>query len=131
MKRSYKKVLEGVRQHSPLLTFAELGMSPAETKQGIVDLLSPHFTNQSILNELAVEVLAPEAVNFAKIENDAWARAMFENVLNEYRQAFAFDRAASLNGSAKWESKIQHGLSEYWSGFHLEVDKGELPLEEF
>jgi len=131
MKPSYKKVLDGVRQYSPLLSFAEQGMSPAEIKQWIIDLLSPHFTNQSVLNELAIGVLVPEAVNVAKIDNDAWAKVMFMNVLNEYRQAMTSDKNACFEGSAKWESKIQHGISEYWSGFHLEVDKGELPLGEF
>jgi ribosomal protein L25 (general stress protein Ctc) len=131
MKRSYKKVLDGVRQFSPLLSFAEQGMSPAEIKQSIIDLLSPYFTNQSVLNDLAIEVLVPEAVNVSKIENDAWAKVMFTNVLSEYRQAMSSDKNACFEGSAKWESKIQHGVSEYWSGFHLEIDKSELPLEEF
>jgi hypothetical protein len=131
MNRSYKKVLDGVRQHSPLLSFAEQGMSPTQVKQAIVDLLSPYFTDQKILNELAVELLVPDAVNVSKIENDAWARAMFTNVLNEYRHAAASDRNACFETCANWEGKIQHGISEYWSGFYLEIDKGELPLEEF
>jgi hypothetical protein len=131
MKRSYKKVLDGVRQYSPLLSFTEQGMSLAEIKQSIIDLLSLYFTNLNILNEMAVEFLAPEAVNVAKIENDGWAKAMFTNVLNEYRRAMTLDSNACFEGSVKWENKIQHGLSEYWSGFYLEVDKAELPLEEF
>jgi len=131
MKPSYKKVLDSARKYSPLLSFAEQGMSPGEIKQWIIDLLSPHFANQSVLNELAIGVLAPEAVNVAKINNDAWAKVMFANVLNEYRQAMASDKNACLEGCVKWEGKIQQGLTEYWSGFHLEVDKAELPLEEF
>lgn len=131
MKLSHKRVLDGVRRSSPLLSFAEQGMSPHEVKLSIVSLLSPYFANKDILNELAVDVLVAEAVNVSKIENDAWAKAMFSHVLNEYRQAVACDKTACFEGFAHWESKIQQGLSEYWSGFHLEVDKAELPLEEF
>lgn len=131
MKPQHKKVLDSARKYSPLLSFAEQGMSSGEIKQWIIDLLSPHFANQSILNELAVGVLAPDAINVTKINNDAWAKGMFANVLNEYRQAMVSDKNACLEGCAKWEGKIQQGLTEYWSGFHLEVDKAELPLEEF
>src|SRR5688572_4841461 len=114
MKHSYRKVLDGVRQFSGLLSFAEQGISPDEIKQSIIDLLSPYFTNQTILNEFAITVLVPEAVNLAKIENDAWAKTMFTNVLNDYRQALASDKSACFESFAKWESSIQHGLSEYW-----------------
>lgn len=131
MKRSYKKALDGVRQSSPLLTFIEQGMSPAEIKEGIIDLLSPHFTNQKNLEEMAVSVLVPEAVSLFRIEDDAWERAMFTRVLGEYQQALALDKNACLEGCASWESKVHHGVSEHWSGFYLEVDKKELLLEEF
>jgi len=131
MKRSYKKVLDGVRQYSPLLSFAEQGLSPIQIKQGIVDLLSPYFIDQKILNKLSVELLAPEAVNVSKIENDVWAKAMFMNILNEYRQAAVSDKNICFESCANWEVKIQHGISEYWSGFYLETDKSELPLEDF
>lgn len=131
MKHSYKKVLDSVRQSSPLLTFIEQGMSPADIKEGIIELLSPHFTNQNNLQEMALSVLVPEAISLFRIEDDAWARAMFTNVLGEYRQALALDKNACLDGCASWESKVHHGVSEHWSGFYLEVDKKDLLLEEF
>lgn len=131
MEHSYKKVLDAVRQHSPLLHFTEHGMTPNQIKQGIVELLSPHFTNQDVLNQLAIELLVADAVNILKFEGDAWALAMFANILDEYRQAAALDKNACFEGCASWEGRIQHGLSEYWSGFYLEADKDDLPLEEF
>lgn len=131
MKRTYKKALDGVRQKTPMLAFAEHGMSPDEIKQGIIDLLSPYFMNQSILKEMAIPVLAPEAINLSKIEDDSWAKGMFTNILNEYRQAAALDKDMCFEGCAKWESQIQHGISEYWSGLYLEVDKSDLNLEDF
>ena len=131
MKRTYKKALDGVRQKTPLLAFAEHGMSPDEIKQGIIDLLSPYFTNQGILEEMAIPVLAPEAVNVSRIEDDSWAKGMFTNILNEYRQAAALDIDMCFEGCAEWESQIQHGISEYWSGLYLEVDKSDLNLEDF
>lgn len=132
IRKADKKVLEGVRKHSPLLAFAEeFDMSPGEVKDSIIDLLSPYFTNHEILRRFAIDVLPPEAVNVSKILADPWAREMFVTVLNDYRGAFASNTDACLESFANWENEIQTGLSEYWSAFHLEVGKQDLSLEEF
>jgi hypothetical protein len=131
MKRSFKKALDSGRKYNPLTFFIERGMSPGEIKEGIIELMSPYFTNQITLEQMAVTVLAPEAINLLKIEDDAWAKAMFTNVLGEYRQAAVSDKTACFEGSANWEAKILHGASEHWSAFYLHADLRELQLEEF
>lgn len=131
MKRSYKKALDTVRQYNPITFFIEQGMSPDEIKEGFIDLMSPYFTNRSILEQMAVNALAPEAINLLKIEDDAWAKSMFTNVLDEYRRAAALDKDACFKGCASWQGKVLHGVSEHWSGFYLNIDVRELQLEEF
>lgn len=131
MESHLKKVLSGVRQHSPLLTFVELGLSPADVKKSIIELLSPYFTDQSVLEKFAVTVLPPEAVSVSKILPDSWAEEMFVTILADYRAALYINNHACLESSAEWETDIQHGISEYWSAFHLEIDKDKLSLEEF
>ena len=103
MQDSLNKVLAGVRRHSPLLTFVELGLTPEEIKKSIIDLLSPYFTNHSILQKWAVEVLPPEAVSVGKILADPWAEQMLVTVLSEYRASLLSNEEDCFTSSATWE----------------------------
>jgi hypothetical protein len=109
----------------------ESGMSPDEMKQSIVDILEPFFYNQDILTEMALSALVPEAVNFAKLQNDDWAYDMFQHCLNVHHSAYIRSSDASLAACAFWEEPIWHGLSTYWNVFRLEVPKDDLELEVF
>lgn len=126
-----QKIAAGIRQFSPLLQMAEMGMAPDEIKQAVIQELSPFFRNQDILLELALPSLVPEAVNLAKLEADPWAFGMFQHCLDVHRSAQVVAGEDSLRACASGEPAAQQGLSEYWNAFNLEVPKDDLALEEF
>jgi hypothetical protein len=131
MNRFQAKMLQSVRQFSHLLDLAECGLSPSEVKRAIIETLSPYFEHQNVLHDLAVEVLAPEAVNAQRIEHDPWVKMILLHVLQIYRAAAIADEEACFRGIASWQQEIYQGLSEFCSLFYLELDKSDLPLDEF
>lgn len=128
MSRSYDKILEEVRNR--LLTAAE-EISPEQHKQFIVYLLSPYFVNQDILNEFAVDLLAPEAVNLVGINDDPWTKEMFSKVLREHQTAAKLNSTSCFAGCASWDAKIRHASSKYVSAINLNVDLEGLSLEDY
>ena len=113
-----------------MLTLAELGLAPEEVKQGIIEVLTPYFEHKEVLQDSATGILAPEAVNVMKFSNDPVAYRAFENVLNMYRTAASTDEEACWKCCAESENDILRGISEFWSLFFLEADKGDLPTDE-
>lgn len=126
-----RDVLLGVRHFSPLLQMRETGMSATEMKEMVIDLLEPYFSNQGILEQFALSLLVPEAVNLMRLQADPWALEMYHHCLEVHHSALAVAGDESLRACAQWEPAIQRALSEFWSMFHLEVPKSDLPLEEF
>jgi hypothetical protein len=128
MSRSYDKILDEVRNR--LLPLAG-DISPEQYKQVIVHLLSPHFINQDILNEFAIDFLAPEAVNLARINDDPWTREMFSKVLIEHQTAANLNNIFCFEGCANWHTEIRHASSKYVSAINLNVDLERLSLEDY
>jgi len=129
MSHSYDRVLKEVRD--TLLPLLEEGISLDEQKQVIVYLLSPYFVNQDILNEFAVDSLAPEAVNLVRINDNAWTKKMFPKVLAEYQTAVNLNSTSCFAGCASWHNEIRHASSEYVSAMNLNVDLTGLSLEDY
>jgi hypothetical protein len=123
--------LQSVRQFTNLLDLAEAGVSPGEIKQAVISVLSPYFAKRDMLHDLAIERLVPEAINAQRITADPWAHQMALGVLEIYRNAFRTDQEAALRGVAAYHPEIGRGISEFYTLFHLDRDKTDLPLEEF
>ncbi len=109
----------------------EAGLSPAEIKTSIIELLSPYFKDQALLKEYAVELLPGEAFRVARIKKESWTAQAFDNVSSIYREAEAANPVACYKACAESEKDVLAAASNHWSQLYLEIDKAELPLEEF
>jgi hypothetical protein len=127
----WRKVIAGVREFSPLIQMAEMGMSPERIKHTVVETLQPFFENQRIVAELAVPALVGEAVNAWVLERDPWALNLCRECVELHRRAQHVAGDESLRACAIWEPAICHGLREHWSAFHLQVPLDNLAIEEF
>jgi hypothetical protein len=125
------RVLASVRMFSSPLDLLKAGFTVAEVKEAIITILQPYFENQSILKELAVSVLVPEAMSLTRLEQHPLAFSGYRRCLDIYRSAHAVGGSDSLKSCASWEKDIQKGLSQYWSSFQLESSLSSLELEEF
>jgi len=109
----------------------EAGFSPSQIKELIVSVLEPYFRNKVELTESAINVLAGEAFRVIRIRQQGWTESAFEHVTRVYRAAESLDAAACYNACAESEKAVLAAASDHWSLFYLEVDKADLPLEEF
>ncbi|WP_435628518.1 hypothetical protein [Candidatus Ferrigenium straubiae] len=130
--RNFKaQIIDSGASQNPFLAMAEAGVQPEEIKQFVIDTLLPYFENRDILEEFAIDVLAPEVVNIYKTKQNPTIEAGFHFVLQLYRRAKLSDGNASLNACADAEGDISAGLAHYWSCMYLEQEKAELEIHEF
>jgi len=127
----FGKLLSSIREHTSLFDVFGSGATPDDIKQGVVDSLSPYFTNQTILDEMAVNVLMGDAIEFVRISQNQAIFELFEYALQAHQQARARNLGECLRACADWLPAIYEGLSIYWNQLHLELDKDMLDLEEF
>ncbi|MEA2559925.1 MAG: hypothetical protein QOH06_1429 [Acidobacteriota bacterium] len=130
MRNFREKILVHGSALNPLLAMAEAGISPAEIKAFVIEKLSPYFLDRSILEELAIDVLAAQAVNVSRVKADPWADSAFLHVLNVYRQAESRDSEATYRACAESEPSVAASLADYWSALYLEQPKFGLDLSE-
>jgi hypothetical protein len=131
MDQDYKRVLSGIREHSPLHDLAEKGAAPQDVKAVLFGFLSPYLSNPDTLERFGLAVLVPDAVVVARIQQDPWADRMLRTLLYAHRHAAKVDERAAFAAYGDWEADVQRGLSHWWSGYYLESDKSRLPLYEF
>ena len=131
MKQFREKILSSGSALNPLLALAELGITPAEIKSFVIASLSPYFRNHEILEEFAIDILAPEVVNLTQVNANSWAKLAFTRIFDLYRRAESADAKASYRLCAESEPSIASSLSSYWSALYLEQPKRHLDLPEF
>jgi hypothetical protein len=125
------KLAESVRQTTPLVCWAEAGVSPDEVKNTLIQVLLPHFTNEDVLRSYGVEAIAPEAIRILKLQYDDWAYQAFRQCLSIYQSAAKANLAASVDACAQFYEDVVRGMADYWSIWALELDKSNLALEDF
>lgn len=124
------KFLNKGSEVNPFVAMAEMGVSPKEMKEFIIEVLSPYFENKSIVEQLSIELLGPEVVNLFNIRicDDEY---LLQYVLNIYREAKSINEELSFQACADSEQAINDGLSHYMSLYLMESSKSELGLHEF
>jgi hypothetical protein len=129
--KKYRKVISTIKGESPLLEMIQIGIRPEEIKEAVIESLNPYFDNKDILEQFAIEALVPESINLLKLQKDKWFFEMFKKVFSTYLSAKSKDSQDCYKSFALWQPQILQSLSEYWSIFHLEIDKCNLEIEEF
>jgi hypothetical protein len=109
----------------------EAGFSPSQIKELIVSVLDPYFRNKDTLTEFAINILAGEAFRVIRIRQQGWAECAFEHVARAYRAAESADATACYKACAESEESVLAAQSDHWSLLYLELDKADMPLEEF
>jgi hypothetical protein len=131
VKRFTESALRHAGRPNPLLSLVEEGYTPEQIKQGIIEALTPFFSNRDVLEEHAIETLAGEVVNLAFVRSDPRALSVFDHARELYAQAHLADAAAAHRCCAFFEPHVEAGVAEFWSLLYLEVPKADLDLPEF
>jgi len=63
----FQKLLTSVKDKTSLYKAFDDGFTPDDVKAGVVEILSPYFSNKGILDKMAVNYLMPEAILYARL----------------------------------------------------------------
>lgn len=126
----YDKILTDV-QKNPLLHMIEMGNTPDDIKEAVIDSLSPYFENEDILEKNAINLLVTESINLLKLKIHSWHFDYFKKCLLTFRSAKIKDSHASFESCAYWQNEIKQSVSEHWSSYYLEIPKNTLENEEY
>jgi hypothetical protein len=131
MKR-FHKILEGLKNKSPIPLLLENGYTPASIKVEIIDTFRPYFKNHSNLERFAIDSLVSDWINFLRlkikfpgIEKD------IEKVLTAYNHAKDKNCEKTIDILAKMTPLHLEAGNKYWSFLNLEVNKKDLDIYEF
>lgn len=115
----------------PFQEMAKAGIDSDEIKKQIIWLLNPFFENKNLLNDFALDSLAPEADNCRLLKKNPRYFELFESTLKIYRAAKKLDPEACYKTCAAMEFEVSDGLKHYWSTSYAEVSKNNLELSDF
>lgn len=130
--KKFKRILIGLKNKSPLPLLFENGYTPESIKKEIIEAFFTYFENKNILDEIAIKYLVPDWINlmrisitYPNIERDLLM------VLNNYKSAKKINKKRTIEILAGLSPMHIEAGNKFWSFLNLEVDKGELELEEF
>lgn len=131
MNNRTRHLIQGVRKFSPLLQAFEAGHSIDEIRTAVFEALEPEFQNPTILTRYGIDLLTVEATNINQIKLHPDAHDLYKTCM-QIRMSFLKrdpDRCAKV--CSDWEQEIGAGLHLYWNTARFEVNKDDLPLDEF
>ncbi|MDB4664401.1 hypothetical protein OAE63_00200 [bacterium] len=125
--KHFKRVLRETNRHSPFAQLASQGATSAQLKSAVVEILSPCIDDLSLLNDLAIERLVPEAIRYLGIRNEPWSKQVFEAFQLAYHSSFSTSPSECIAIFSDWGSRISAGESAFWSIYNLDEPKVDLP----
>jgi len=63
----FQKLLTSVKDKTSLYKAFHDGFTPDDVKAGVVEILSPYFSNKSTLDKMAVNYLMPHVIEYARL----------------------------------------------------------------
>lgn len=127
----YDRIIPSIKLKTPFFEMIQRGFNPEDIKEAVVEILSPYFENKSLVGHHAIDLLSPESVILARLQNNPLFLDGFENCLLIYRSAKATNSQSCFESFAWWQPQVILSLSKFWTILHLEVDKSNLEIEEF
>jgi hypothetical protein len=126
----YEKLIASMKNRTNLLELVKMGYTSEQIKNDIVTKLSPYFEDKNALLDCALELI-PAFASISRLESCPIYTKTILSCLDIFRSAKANNSESCFESMASYHSQINHSVSEYWSVFHLEIDKNTLGLDEF
>ena len=126
-----QRLIGDIYDQNPFFQAVAKGVPPGQIKADIVALLSPYVHDTRLLEELALEHLAPEAVRFAQLHRDEWAVRAFESVRPIYEASAQNSEVDCFGVFSEWQPDVAKGTSGFWSLYHLRDRSTDLPPEDW
>lgn len=131
MNEKTRYLTEGVRKFSPLLHAFEAGFTIEQVRAAVFEALHPEFRNSEVLSRYEIDLLTVEATNVSKLKLSPSSYELFRSCTNLRTSLLDLDRDGCARICSAWEQDIAAGLRFYWNSARLEVNKSDLPLDDF
>ncbi len=129
--KQFNKLIDRIRKDTQFEDVFKDGYTPEDIKQSVIEFLLPYFSNRDVLEHNAVDYLMSDAIALVKLSKNKLAFELFEYALSIHHLAYSQDLNNCVRTSIEWQPAIFDGLSLFWTQFHLEIDKQNLPDDEF
>lgn len=131
MNESTRHLAEGVRRFSAVLHAFEAGLTVDQLREVILETLRPEFQNQDALERYGIDLLTVEATNISNLRLKPKANDLYHACMSLRTSLLSKDHDRCAEVCSLWEQEIGAGLHLYWNSARLEVNKGDLSLDEF
>lgn len=130
--KKFQKILEGLKDKSPIPLLLENGYTPSTIKAEIIETFKPYFKNPSNLEKFAITFLVSDWINFLRISiKYPGVEKNIKNILDTYEQAKTRSYEDTMDVlSVLIPFHVESG-NKFWSFLNLEVDKKYLEIHEF
>lgn len=128
---NYEDLLKNLNTTDIYGRMIEFGYNSNDIKDMVVDILSIHFDNKDIVEQLAIKTLLPEVINILRLEQNAKYFQIFEQCIKTLKHSKTVNSLECYNAVAQWTQDINRAISNYLSYYFLEHNKINLQLEEF
>ena len=126
-----KTYFDAVNWTEPSSALFDAGATPDQVKEAIVALLDAYVPNKSRLLELAVTVLATEAVCIGQLSSRREWKEIVDSCFEIRNNAIRINRQQSFEVIGYFEPAIRSAQESYALLVIFEVRKDELTLDEF
>lgn len=131
MKR-FNKILQSLKNQSPIPFLLENGYTPSDIKAEIIDTFNPYFKNHENLGDYAIEFLVSDWINFYRMKiKYPGVESDIEKVLSSYNQAKSKNNQDTMNIISSMMSFHEEYANKFWSLVNLELGKKDLEIHEF
>jgi len=130
--KKFQKILEGLKDKSPIPVLLENGYTPSTIKDEIIGTFKPYFKSHSNLEKYAINFLVSDWINFLRISiKYSGIENEIKTVLDSYDQAKTKNYEDTIDVLSKMIPYHLEAGNKYWSFLNLEVDKKDLEIYEF
>ena len=130
--KKFQKILEGLKDKSPIPLLLENGYTPSTIKAEIIETFKPYFKNHSNLEKYAIDCLVSDWINFLKISvKHTGIENSIKTVLDTYEQAKTTSYEDTLDTFSELIPFHLESGNKFWGFLNLEVDKKDLEIHEF
>ncbi|MBR9916836.1 hypothetical protein GYB29_03905 [bacterium] len=130
--KKFQKILEGLKDKSPIPLLLENGYTPSTIKSEIIETFKPYFKNHSNLENYAINFLVSDWINFLRISiKHSGIENEIKTVLETYEQAKTRNYEGTMEVLTEMIPYHLESGNKYWSFLNLEVDKKDLEIYEF
>lgn len=123
--------LEVVNKFEPFSALLDAGAAPSQVKEAIVALLYPYVIDKDLLQQLAVPVLANEAICVGQLSSRPDWKALLDGAFSIRNRAISADKPKSFEVICFFEAPIKEAQRKYSLQIVFEQSKDDLHIDEY